>query len=133
MKIISYIVLVLFLIVGGLAATYFTKSRIQDAKIADLESDLDVAEESLQKIQQSVATSDRVIATLSESLAEIDEKGSVVTERVYMLERNNEQVRIFLDTRLPESGCMLDDSCTATELRASKRSSANLMHSPKSP
>lgn len=121
MKILSYIVLALFLIVGGLAATYYVKSKVQDSKITVLESNLGAAEKSLAEVRDSIAASDRIIRGLSGTLSEIDERGSVITERVSMLERNNEEIRRLLDTRLPESGCLLDNSCRNPGLHTPER------------
>lgn len=122
MKILSYFVLALFLIVGGLAVAYYVKSKGQDVKITVLQSDLDSANKSLRQVEQSVAASDRIIKGLTGSLSEIDQRGSVITERVSMLERNNEQIRRLLDTRLPESGCLLDNSCADPSLHSAERS-----------
>lgn len=133
MKTLSYVVLVLFLIVGGLAVTYFVKSKVQDSKITVLESNLHTAEKSLTEVRQSVAASDRIIKGLTGTLSEIDERGSVITERVSMLERNNEQIRRLLDTRLPESGCLLDNSCGSSGVRPTERSAADPVQPPTNP
>lgn len=122
MKILSYIVLALFLAVASLAVTYYTKSKSRDAEIAVLRTDLDAARGSLQTVQIAVDASDKVLRALSGALNNIDERGSEISERVSTLERNHEEIRDLLATPLPSGGCLLDDSCTAAVVHPAERS-----------
>lgn len=124
MKIITYAVLALFLIVGGLGLVYYVKSTEQGTEIKLLKDDLETTNRSLDQVRTGVAESDKIIKGLSSTLSKIDEKGSAVSERVILLERNNAKIRDFLNTRLPESGCLLDDSC-ANGVSATERSTAD--------
>lgn len=121
MKILSYIVLALFLAVASLAATYYTKSKVQDEKIAALEADLGAAKDSLDTVRTAVDASDKVLRALSGALNSIDERGSEISERVTTLERNYEEIRDLLATPLPSGGCLLDDSCAAAVVRPAER------------
>jgi cob(I)alamin adenosyltransferase len=121
MKILSYIVLALFLAVASLAATYYTKSKVQDEKIAMLEADLDVAKDSLDTVRTAVDASDKVLRALSGALNSIEQRGSEISERVTTLEKNHEEIRVLLATPLPSGGCLLDDSCTAAVVRPAER------------
>lgn len=133
MKILSYIVLALFLAVASLAATYYTKSKVQDAKIATLEADLDVAKDSLDTVRAAVDASDKVLRSLSGALNNIDERGSEISERVATLERNYEEIRDLLATPLPSGGCMLDDSCAADVVYPAERRTPGPVHPAENP
>lgn len=122
MKVISYLVLALFLAVSGLAAVYYVKSGQQDATIGLLSSDLEATKKSLQEIETSVEASDAIIGSLNEGLLKIGERGSVVAERLVMLERNNAEIRDLLSTRLPAGGCLLDNTCDAPSLYPTEQS-----------
>lgn len=119
MKALSYLIIALFLIVGGLATTYYVESKTQDSKITLLETQLGAAQSSLKTISDNVAVSDAMLKNLSGNLSLIDEKGYFVSERLSMLERNNAQIRDLLSTALPASGCLLDDTCNAGEVHPS--------------
>lgn len=121
MKILSYIVLALFLAVASLAATYYTKSKVQDEKIAALEADLGAAKDSLDTVRTAVDASDKVLRALSGALNSIDERGSEISERVTTLERNYEEIRDLLAIPLPSGGCLLDDSCAAAVVHPAER------------
>lgn len=133
MKILSYIVLALFLAVASLAVSYYAKSKMQDAKIAALEADLDVAKDSLETVKTAVDASDKVLRALSGALNNIDERGSEISERVSMLERNYEEIRDLLATPLPSGGCLLDDSCTAAVVRPTERRTPGPVHPSENP
>lgn len=133
MKILSYIVLALFLAVGSLAVTYYTKSKVQDAKIATLEGDLGVAKDSLATVQTAVDASDKVLRALSGALNNVDERGSEISERVTTLERNHEEIRDLLATPLPSGGCLLDDSCTAAVVYPAERRTPGPVHPAENP
>lgn len=122
MKILSYIVLALFLAVASLAATYYTKSKVQDERIATLEADLEVAKDSLDTVRTAVDASDKVLRALSGALNNIEQRGSEISERVTTLEKNHEEIRVLLATPLPSGGCLLDDSCAAGVVRPAERS-----------
>lgn len=124
MKILSYIVLALFIAVGSLAVTYHSKSQLQDGRIAELENDLGAAKQSLSNVQAAVDASDKVLRTLGGALSKIDERGSEISERVFTLEKNHEEIRNLLATPLPSGGCLLDDSCDAGQLPPAQRSTA---------
>lgn len=127
MKIISYIVLGLFLAVSGLAATFWVKSTALEAKVTTMSKDLEITKQSLNTIQTTVDVSDRIIAPLNEALGRIDEKGAAVTERVVYMERTNEQVRDLLSVNLPAGGCLLDDTCGAGPVRPTEPSAADAL------
>lgn len=121
LKIVSYTVLVLFLGTAGFGAVYYVQSLHQKAVIAELAQtvagtrrDLESAMKSLDEIERSVEASDEIITTLNEALNRVTEGDWAITERVAMLERNNVQIRDLLSTRLPDSGCLLDNSCRHT-------------------
>ena len=111
MKIMAYIIVALFLVVAGLAVALHQTTKMQSTKIANLKTDLVAAQETLRQVEQSVAISDKIIQSMGGNLSKIGEKGSIIGERVSMLERNNVQVRDLLATALPADGCLLDDSC----------------------
>lgn len=113
MKMIAYGVLVLFLIVGSLAVTYYVKSKQLDSEISTLTVDLNSAEESIETLNESLESSNKIIGDLSQDLWDISEKGSMVNERVSMLEKNDEEIKRVLNMQLPASGCLLDNSCEA--------------------
>lgn len=121
LKVVSYTVLVLFLSTAGLALTYWGQYTHQRAVVAELankvvqtRADLESAMKSLDEIERSVEASDEIITTLNEALSRVTEGDWAITERVAMLERNNVQIRDLLSTRLPDSGCLLDNSCRHT-------------------
>lgn len=144
LKVVSYTVLVLFLATAGLALTYWTQYTHQRAVVAELasevvqtRSDLKSAMQSLDEIERSVEASDEIITTLNEALGRVTESDWAITERVAMLERNNVQIRDLLSTRLPDNGCLLDNSCrhTGVPLHPAESSVAGPVqptaHSPK--
>ena len=61
MKALSYLIIALFLIVGGLATTYYVKSKTQDSKITLLETQLGAVQSSLKTISDNVAISDAML------------------------------------------------------------------------
>lgn len=118
LKIVSYTVLVLFLGTAGFGAVYYVQSLHQKAVIAELartvagtRRDLETAMSSLDEVERSVEASDAIIGSLNEALGRITQSDWVITERVAMLERNNVQIRDLLSTRLPDNGCLLDNTC----------------------
>lgn len=120
MKIISYLLLALFLAVAGLAAVYYVKSKHQETIIDKMAVDVRAARDSLSSIKTSVEASDRIIGNLHDALSQISEQRNVVTERVIMLEKTNAEIRDLLATRLPPSGCLLDDTCNAPQVRTAE-------------
>lgn len=121
LKVVSYTVLVLFLSTAGLALTYWGQYTHQRAVVAELankvvqtRADLESAMKSLDEIERSVEASDEIITTLNEALGRVTEGDWAITERVAMLERSNVQIRDLLSTRLPDDGCLLDNSCRYT-------------------
>lgn len=127
MKILTYGIIGLFLVTGGLATTYYIKSRAQDAKIEVLQAENAATKKSLQTISNSVAASDLVIRGMTENLSQIDKKGSFVAERMSMLERNNAQIRDLLATALPAGGCLLDDTCDVGAIQPAQRGAAGAL------
>ena len=131
LKIVSYAVLGLFLATAGLAGTYYVQSLRQEAVIENLagrvvtaEGQLKSAMTSLDEIEKSVEASDQIIGTLNDALGRITESDWMITERITMLERNNVQIRDLLSTRLPDNGCLLDNTCryTGVPVRPTERS-----------
>lgn len=133
LKIVSYSVLGLFLVTGSLALTYYIQTIRQDAVISELasrvnesNSRLETAMDSLDEIERSVQASDKIITALQETLGQVTESDWAISERIEMLERNNVEIRDLLSTRLPDNGCLLDNSCrhTGVPLRAAERGPA---------
>lgn len=119
LKIVSYAVLGLFLATSGLGLAYYIKTLHQDRVIENLagrvvqaEGQLGTAMDSLDEIERSVQASDAIIGTLHEALATIAASDGAIGERIEMLERNNVEIRDLLSTRLPDGGCLLDNSCS---------------------
>lgn len=121
MKIITYIVLGLLLAVSGYAAVQWTINRSQAGQIAALETRVQTAEGTLIAIGSASMVSDELTRGMTEAIAAIGDRGVTVTERVVRMERENEEVRDLLGTRLPDAGCMLDDTCAASEGTATRR------------
>ena len=120
MKIISYVVLGLFLAVAGLAGVYYVKAQQLEASIARMDGQLkttqdvlSTTQQSLSAVEASVKVSDKLLSDLGNTLRQSDERGSMIGERVSMLERNNAEIRSFLALRLPDDGCLLDNTCEA--------------------
>lgn len=125
LKIVSYTVLVLFLGTAGFGAVYYVQSLHQKAVIAELartvagtRRDLETAMSSLDEVERSVEASDAIIGSLNEALGRITQSDWAITERITMLERNNVQIRSLLSTRLPDNGCLLDNTCRYTGVPA---------------
>lgn len=120
MKIISYIVTALFILVGGFALTYFVQYKSQKEEMTRISADLDSTKgqlatsiQTVARIEQEVSASELALTGLADKVSVIGDKGSEVATRIYTLERNNEKIRELLSTRLPEHGCLLDDTCSA--------------------
>lgn len=120
MKIISYVVLALFLAVAGLAGVYYVKTQTLEASIATMDGELKTTQgvlastqHSLAAVERSVEVSDKLLGELGSSLRKTSEKGSMIGERVAMLEKNNAEIRSFLALPLPDDGCLLDNTCEA--------------------
>lgn len=120
MKIISYVVLTLFLAVAGLASVYYVKTQKLEADIARMGGELkttqgvlDSTKESLAAVERSMEVSDKLIGELGSTLRKTSERGSMISERVSMLEKNNAEIRSFLALHLPDDGCLLDNTCEA--------------------
>lgn len=124
MKIMAYIIVALFLAVGGLSVALYQTTKTQSAKIAVLENDLKQSQAALDEIVKSVALSDKIIQSMSGSLSRIAERGSIIGERLSMLEKNNVEIRNLLATVLPVDGCLLDNSCRRDEVPATERGAA---------
>lgn len=121
MKILNYIMLGMLLVVSGLLVTFWGQSKVQAERIGTLETDLNTANESLLTIKSATEKSDRELLRLSTDLSKVTEKGSMVGERVSMLERTNDEIRDLLSAALPVSGCLLDDSCEAGAAATQRR------------
>lgn len=141
MKILTYAILALFLAVSALCAVYYVEAKRQEAVIevmatnlAETRDHLKATRESIVRVQESMMVADGIIGNLHTALTAINDKGSVVTERIIMLEKNNAEIRDLLDTRLPADGCLLDDTCTAPRnpsgVRQSEPSSPTRVPSP---
>lgn len=120
MKIISYVVLVLFLGVAGLAAVYYFKSKTQDETVKLLAERVVEAEASLQTVNDSVKASDALIKSMNRELAASDNRDDAIIGRVATLEKNNAEIRDFLSMRLPPDACLLDNTCDAVSVRQAK-------------
>lgn len=125
MKIIAYVLLGLLLAVSGYAAVQWTINRSQAGQIAALETRVQTAEGTLIAIGSASMVSDELTRGMTEAIAAIGDRGVTVTERVVRMERENEEVRDLLGTRLPDAGCMLDDTCAASEGTATRRVAAD--------
>lgn len=120
MKILTYAILALFIAISALCAVYYVEAKRQEAVIevmannlVETRSHLEATRKSIAEVQRSMTVADGIIGNLHTALTAINDKGSIVTERIIMLEKNNAEIRDLLDTRLPADGCLLDDTCTA--------------------
>ena len=113
MKIIVYALTALLLIVGGFAAVQFGINQVRKERVENLTTKLHNAEQAFESISEAATATGVASAELAVKLQEIDVKGSVITERVTIMERSNEKIRDILSTPLPDNGCLLDDSCDA--------------------
>lgn len=121
MKILNYIMLGMLLVVSGLLVTFWGQSKLQATRIGELEGELGTVSANLSAIQTATENSDRELLRLNADLSKVTEKGSMVGERVSMLERTNDEIRDLLSTALPANGCLLDNSCEAGAAAAQRR------------
>jgi hypothetical protein len=80
---------------------------------------LEAVSSQLTALQAGVSASNEAIARLDLAMGQVARKAVTIRERVITMERNDAQVRAFLDTPAPPDGCLLDDTCaTGSPLRS---------------
>jgi hypothetical protein len=115
--------------IGGLLLTIALLAGYgawQSNKAAAALDKVDALSTQLTALQRGVDASNEAIIGMGAALDKASRKAVTIRERVITMERNNVEVRAFLDIPVPPDGCMLDDSCTTGRTGPQRGASAPL-------
>lgn len=119
---IGYFLIVMFLGMGGFGVASWIrtkqlelvvdKERQKQENLIEANAKQATAIDTLRKVRDSDTA---VLEALSRDLGDLAEKDSRVNRKLELLEKNDANFRALLATVLPAGGCMLDNSCPASD------------------
>jgi hypothetical protein len=100
------------------ALVVFAGWQHEQAKLARKDAEAAAAamtqlQQGLVQLQQGQAADSAAIQSMVASQAEAVHHASTIRQRVVTMGNSDERVQKWLDSALPDGGCMLDDTCPA--------------------